>query len=374
LVLHLVPSGILRAPVVNVIGNGVAVDPFHLQDEVDELRQMGITVELGRNLVISERAHVILEVHRTLDRRAEGLRGAEPIGTTGRGIGPAYADRASRCSLRLGDLIRPTRLEGALDRLLAEKNALLAAMGMAPVNGVALRQELLRAGEALRPGIADTGALLRRAVTEGRNLLFEGAQGVHLDLELGTYPFVTSSLSSTGGIAPGTGLPPRIPDRAVGVVKAYSTRVGEGPFPTELTGESAERLREAGQEYGSTTGRPRRCGWFDAVAARYAVAVSGITELALTNLDVLTGLDPLPIAVAYELAGERIVDFPAFDIEAARPVYQELGGFQGDITGVRHFADLPQNARAYIEAVEERVGLPVRTISVGPEREQVILR
>ena len=374
LVLHLVPSGVLRRSVVNVIGNGVAVDPIHLGNEVEKLRSLGVEVELGRNLLVSERSHVILELHRALDRWAEGVRGATRIGTTGRGIGPAYADRASRCSLRMGDLIRPAQLDRALDRLLAEKNPVFEGLGIPMVDRKTLRGELLEAGQSLRPAIADTGALLRAALAEGRRILFEGAQGVHLDLELGTYPFVTSSHSSTGGIAVGTGLPPRTSDRVLGVVKAYSTRVGEGPFPTELLGEVAERLREAGREYGSTTGRPRRCGWFDAVAARYAVQVSGITELTLTNLDVLRGFDVLPIAEAYDLEGSRITEFPAFDLDAVQPVYRELSGFQDDITGVRQFDDLPAAARAYVKAIEEQVGVQVRTISVGPERQQVIRR
>jgi adenylosuccinate synthase len=374
LVLHLVPSGILHPAVVNVIGNGVAVDPLHLREEVTSLRETGIEVDLGRNLLVSERAPVILELHRAVEKWAESLRGESKIGTTGRGIGPAYADRASRSSLRLGDLIRPARLDAALDPLLAEKNALFAAAGMPEVDRGPLREDLLEAGEALRPAIQDTGALLRTALADGRHVLFEGAQGVHLDLEHGTYPFVTSSSSSTGGIAPGTGLPPLIQDRVIGVVKAYSTRVGEGPFPTELHGEAAETLREAGGEYGSTTGRPRRCGWFDAVAVRYAVAVSGISELTLTNLDVLGGFDVLPVAVAYELGGKRITEFPAFDADAVKPVYEEYEGFQGDISGVRNFADLPRPARDYVEAIEEQVGVPVHTISVGPDRQEVIRR
>ncbi len=271
-------------------------------------------------------------------------------------------------------MIRPARLEAALDRLLLEKNAIFAGFGIPPVDRDSVRRDLLQAGDRLRPAIVDTGARLRQAHSDGRRILFEGAQGVHLDLELGTYPFVTSSHSSTGGIAPGTGLPPMTPDRVVGVVKAYSTRVGEGPFPTELEGKSEERLRAAGQEFGSTTGRPRRCGWFDVVAARYAVAVAGITELIVTNLDVLRGFEVLPIAVAYELSGERTEEFPAFDVEKAQPIYDEFRGFDADITGVREFAGLPEQARCYIEAIEQRVGVRVSTISVGPEREQVIRR
>ena len=375
LVLHLVPSGILRPEVVNVIGNGVVVDPTHLEQEVARLIQRGVELELGGNLLLSERAHLILPLHKALDQVAEQTRGSGRIGTTGRGIGPAYADRAARCGLRLGDLIRPERLAAGLGRLLDEKNPVLRAFGLQPLEQQPLLDELLRLGERLEPGIVDAGLALRSALREGRHILCEGAQGVLLDVDHGTYPFVTSSSASTGGIAIGTGLPPAQLERVTGVVKAYATRVGEGPFPTELHGEVGQRLRERGREFGSTTGRPRRCGWFDGVAARYAVDVSGTTALAMTNLDVLSTFDPLYVAEAYELPdGSRSEHFPAFDLEQAKPVWRELPGWTEDLTEVRTYEQLPPNARRYVEAIEARVGIPVELISVGPGREQVIRR
>ncbi len=375
LVLHLVPSAILRRDVVNVIGNGVVVDPFHLREEIAGLQQRGCAVELGGNLVLSDGAHVILPVHKALDQLAERMRGGHKIGTTGRGIGPAYADRASRSGVRVGDLIRPKRLESALARLVAEKNALLRAFGEPEVDQPALFEQLCSLGEELRPAIADTGRLLREADASGARILVEGAQGVLLDVDHGTYPFVTSSSSSAGGVATGTGLPPQSVGAVHGVVKAYATRVGAGPFPTELSGDVADRLREAGKEYGSTTGRPRRCGWFDAVAVKHAIGVSGTTGVVMTNLDVLRGFDPLRVAIAYELPdGTTTGGFPVFDLDDVRPVFEELPGFDEDLTAVRSWGDLPATARGYVEAVETRIGSPVTTISVGPGRDQVIRR
>jgi adenylosuccinate synthase len=372
-VLHLVPSGIVHSHTCNVIGNGVVVDPIHLCGEIDRLRGRGLTIDLGRNLLVSERAHVILAAHRAQDHWAEQLRGKGKIGTTGRGIGPAYGDRCSRVGLRLGDLIRPARLRLALAALAEQKNSWFPAAGLEPFDAAQTFDELARAGECLGAGICDTGHLLREARNAGKRILLEGAQGCLLDLEHGTYPYVTSSHSSTGGASPGTGMPPHDME-VVGVVKAYATRVGEGPFPTELDDETGERLRIAGHEFGSTTGRPRRCGWFDAVAVRYTGALAGVDRLVMTNLDVLRGV-PLRIAIAYDLPdGMRTARLPAFDLERARPVYVDLPGFAEDITGVRSFADLPATARAYVAAVERETGLPVQTISVGPARDQVIVR
>ncbi|MCC6670703.1 MAG: adenylosuccinate synthase [Planctomycetes bacterium] len=374
LVLHLIPSGILRPQVLNVIGNGVVVDPFHLRNELEGLVAKGVEVRLGTNLLVSERAPLILPLHRALDQVAEHVRGAGRIGTTGRGIGPAYADRANRSGLRVGDLIRPQRLAAGLEHLLAEKNPVLKAFGLPPIEAGPLAEDLLRIGEGLGAAVADTGAVLRRALRDGRRVYFEGAQGVLLDVDHGTYPFVTSSSASSGGVAIGSGVPPAAIQRVVGVVKAYATRVGEGPFPSELADATGERLRVAGREYGSTTGRPRRCGWFDAVACRYSVDVAGITELVVTNLDVLRGFDPIRVAVAYQVAGRRVTEFPAFDLDEVRPEYQDLPGFQEDITGVRRFADLPAAAQRYIETLEGLAGVRVGLISVGPAREQVIWR
>ena len=373
LVLHLIPSGIVHAHTVNVIGNGVVVDPIHLCSEIDKLRQRGLRVELGRNLLLSERAHVIVEAHRRQDQWAEGLRGSGKIGTTGRGIGPAYADRCSRIGLRLGDLIRPERLRRALQGLVAQKNAWFGAAGMTPLDAEAMFRDLAAAGETLRAGIVDAGAALRAAHAAGKRILLEGAQGCLLDLEQGTYPFVTSSHASTGGAFSGTGLPPHAM-RTVGIAKAYATRVGEGPFPTELKDELGNTLRIAGNEFGSTTGRPRRCGWFDTVAVRYSGAVSGASELVLTNLDVLRGF-PLKLCVAYRLPnGQRTTELPAFDLDAVTPELVELPGFTEDLREVRRFESLPKNAQAYVQAIEQHTGMAIRTVSVGPERQQVILR
>ena len=374
LVLHLVPSGIVHSHTRNVIGNGVVVDPIHLCGEIDRLKGRGLTVELGQNLLLSERCHVILEAHRRQDQWAEHRRGSGKIGTTGRGIGPAYSDRCSRIGLRLGDLLRPTLLMQALRGIAEQKNAWFVAVGLQPIDAEAMFAELSAAGEALRAGIVDTGALLRAAQKAGKRILLEGAQGCLLDLEQGTYPFVTSSHASTGGAFSGTGLPPHAM-RVVGIAKAYATRVGEGPFPTELKNDLGNKLRIAGNEFGSTTGRPRRCGWFDTVAVRYSGAVSGACELVMTNLDVLRGFTPLRLCVAYRLPdGRRTTELPAFELETAVPEFLELPGFTEDVREVRTFEQLPQDAQAYVRAIEQQTGMSIRTISVGPERQQVILR
>ena len=372
LVLNLIPSGIVHSHTTNVIGNGVVVDPVHLCAEIDKLRQRGIDVRLGDNLLLSERAHVILEAHRRQDQWAEQQR-HEKIGTTGRGIGPAYADRCSRIGLRLGDLLRPELLRAALRGLAAHKNAGFAGGGLPPLDEQAMVDELLAVGDRLRRGIADTGATLRRAHAAGRRILLEGAQGCLLDVELGTYPYVTSSHASTGGAFSGTGLPPHAL-RVIGIAKAYATRVGEGPFPTELADDLGDRLRVAGNEFGSTTGRPRRCGWFDTVAVRYSAGISGAAELVLTNLDVLRGF-PLRLCVGYRLPdGTTTTELPAYDLDAVEPELLELPGFTEDLRDVRSFDALPAGARTYVQAIEHHTGLPVRTVSVGPERQQVILR
>lgn len=375
MVLHLVPCGVRREGVVNVIGNGVVVDPFHLREELEGLAARGFPVELGRNLLLSERCHLILPLHRSLDHAGESLRGAGKLGTTGRGIGPTYADRASRLGLRLGDLVRPEHLRKGLERMLADKNPIMEGLGMPAVDVAELHEQLLALGDVFRPGICDVGYLLRDAVAEGRRVLMEGAQGVLLDVDHGTYPYVTSSNASTCGIAAGTGLAPAAIGSVHGVVKAYTTRVGEGPFPTELFGDVADRLREAGNEFGSTTGRPRRCGWFDSVAVRYAIDVSGTTEIVMTNLDVLSGFDLLPVCRAYRLAdGSETQRFPAFDLEELQPLYEELPGFEEDITQVQEFSELPRNAQAYVQQIEDMVGCRVGIVSVGPGRDQVIRR
>jgi adenylosuccinate synthase len=374
LVLHLVPSGIVHENVTCVIGNGVVVDPLHLVEEIEGLTKRGLHCELGSNLLLSERAHVILEAHRVQDHWHEQARGKGRIGTTGRGIGPAYADRCNRIGLRLGDLLRPERLRAGIERLCAEKSPLFVGVGLPALEPEALFDVLSAAGERLRPGIVDTGELLRKAHQDGKRILLEGAQGCLLDVEHGTYPFVTSSHASTGGAFSGTGLPPH-QMQVIGIAKAYATRVGEGPFPSEMHGESAERLRTAGNEFGSTTGRPRRCGRFDAVAVRYSGALAGVDELVITNLDVLAGLGPLEMVTAYRLPdGQRCEVFPAFDLDGVEPICESFEGFEGDLSSVRRFEDLPETARRYILGIEQHTGLSVRTISVGPRREQVIER
>ena len=373
-VLHLVPSGIVHRHVVNVIGNGVVVDPLHLVQEIARLRERGLAVEPGGNLLVSERAHVILEAHRAQDQWHEQARGKGRIGTTGRGIGPCYADRCARIGVRMGDLLRPERLRAGIERLCAEKNPMFTAVGLAALEPAPLFDALCAVGEQLRPAVVDAGGRLRAAQRQGKRILLEGAQGCLLDVEHGTYPFVTSSHASTGGAFSGAGLPPHAL-RVIGVAKAYATRVGEGPFPSELKGAPGDRLRQAGNEFGSTTGRPRRCGWFDAVAVRYAAEVSGAQELTLTNLDVLAGFEPLQVATAYRLPdGTTTRSMPAFDLEDATPVLASLPGFREQLRAVRRFQDLPAAARSYVETLEGETGLPIRTISVGPERQQVILR
>lgn len=377
-VLHLVPSGILHPGTVNVIGNGVAIDPLRLREEILGLRARGVVVD-ARNLRISERAHVIFDHHRVLDRLAEQWRGAGRIGTTGRGIGPCYADKAARVGLRMGDLVGdPARFRSRLQAVLVEKNAILERVhGLEPLR---LEEELERyraLGAEFAPHIADTGAELRAAWRAGRSLLFEGAQGVMLDLDHGTYPYVTSSSTGPGGIAAGAGFPPGQLEQAIGIAKAYCTRVGEGPFPTEERGEVGDAIRVAGNEFGATTGRPRRCGWFDAVAARYALELSGADGWVMTNLDVLTGFDPLRVGIGYRLpGGEESAGFPALcdTLDALEVRYESHPGWSEDITAVRSYGDLPKAAREYVERVEELVGCPVVMLSVGPDRDQVISR
>jgi adenylosuccinate synthase len=374
-VLHLVPSGILHPDTRCVVGNGVVIDPGVLFEEIELLEKSGVRTE-GR-LFLSDRAHLIFPFHREIDQLLEKERGQRSLGTTKRGIGPTYADKAKRCGIRLGDLYDRAGFEAILEMNLVEKNALLAQFPGAPTFQLAeLRDRYLDYAERLRPYVSDTVRLLHEARRGGFRILLEGAQGVMLDLDLGTYPFVTSSNTVSGGACTGTGLPPRAIDKVTGVAKAYTTRVGEGPFPTELVNETGERIREAGNEYGATTGRPRRCGWFDGVALRYAAAVCGLDGLAITNLDVLSGFDEIEVAVAYRRGNERIQWLPSIveGLDGCEPVYQTFPGWTEKLDDVRKFEDLPANAVGYITFLEELVGVPVSIISVGPEREQVIFR
>ncbi len=374
-VLHLLPSGVLRPDIVNVLAGGVVVDPWHLVREIEGLAELGITITPGRNLLVSRSAHLILPYHKAQDHAMERLRGKGKIGTTGRGIGPAYQDRANRTGLRFGDLLDPQHLERRLEAALEIKNRFLESLGEAPIDGRALYEDLRRTAEPLLPAAADTGAYLRRALVEKRRILFEGAQGLMLDVDLGTYPYVTSSSVGLGGVA-SAGVPPRALQEVLGVAKAYSSRVGEGPFPTELSGSLATRLRETGEEYGSTTGRPRRVGWFDAVAVRYAIEAAGVDQLCLTNLDVLSGMPELKVGVAYVIRGRRYESYPAGlpGLDEAEVECEDLPGWNADLAGIREFADLPEAARQYVQYLERQLGIPIPMISVGPDREQMIHR
>jgi len=375
-VLHLIPSGILHARRTNVIGNGVALDPLKLFEEIEGLRARGVAVGPD-NLMVSSRAHVIFEHHRRIDSLSERWRGDGRIGTTGRGIGPCYADKAARTGLRVADLLEPASCRARLGAALVEKNALIERVHGAPA--ISLEEQVERyaaLGAQLAPFVRDTGAVLRQAWSEGKRILFEGAQGAMLDIDHGTYPYVTSSNTGTAGIAAGAGVPPFQLDSAVGIAKAYCTRVGEGPFPSEDTGPAGDLIREVGREYGATTGRPRRCGWFDALAMRYSLSLNGAQSWIMTNLDVLSAFDELRVVVGYRRGNERLREFPAegAGLDGLEPVHEVLPGWRDDLQGVRRFEDLPPKARAYVEALERLVGVRTQMLSVGPEREQVIPR
>ena len=371
-VLHLVPSGILTPGKRCVIGNGVVLDPVALVEEIKGVIQRGVAVE-GR-LFISDRAHVVFPYHRMLDSQGEARRAkGEQIGTTMRGIGPTYGDKAARFGLRMCDLIDP-EFPALLRSRVEEKNRILAAMGAPVVSYDEVLSTTQKAMETLRPLVCDTLPLLHGAVQRGENILFEGAQGILLDIDFGTYPYVTSSNASSGGAATGSGVPPNRMDHVIGVLKAYTTRVGEGPFPSELNDATGEELRRVGREFGATTGRPRRCGWFDAVVARHAVMTCGVDEWALTKLDVLDGFETLKICVAYELDGKRIEHFPANIREVARckPICEEIPGWRESTCQVTRFVDLPAAAKRYIARLEQVTGVPVGILSVGPRRSSTL--
>jgi adenylosuccinate synthase len=370
--LHLLPSGILSSGVVPVIGNGVVVDLSVLFDEIDAITARGIDCS---RLVVSANAHIITPYHVQMDKVGERFLGKAKIGTTGRGIGPAYADKMSRLGVRVQDIFDEKILRQKVEGALETKNQLLVKgynrKAIAVDDVVA---ELLNHADRLRPMVADTSLLLDRALDDGKVVLLEAGQATMLDVDHGTYPFVTSSNATAGGACTGSGIPPTRIDRVVAVVKAYATRVGEGPMPTELLDADGERLRSVGAEYGVTTGRPRRCGWYDAVVARYAARVNGVTDFVLTKLDVLTGLEQIPVCVGYDVGGERHHEMPMTQTEFhhARPIYQLLPGWQDDIGGARRLADLPKQARAYVEALEEMSGAPISVVGVGADREETI--
>ncbi len=375
-VLHLIPSGILRTSIRNVIGQGVVVDPRVFLGEIDALEARDALPDLRHQLGLCHRAAVIMPYHVALDKAREARLKGGKIGTTGRGIGPAYEDVAARRAVRVGDLLDPELLGQRLDRVLDEKNALLEWLGVEPFDRAALIAEMTALGERLRPIICDTGAEVRAALEGGKHVLFEGAQGVLLDVLHGTYPFVTSSNTIAGSVATGLGLPAHAVGRVIGIAKAYATRVGAGPFPTELDDAVGQHLRDTGGEYGSTTGRPRRCGWLDLPALRYAHALNGFGALVLTKLDVLTGLDSVEVCVGYRIDGQVLEVLPADEAQlvGAEPVYETLTGWSEDITGVRTFEDLPEAARAYVRYIEDATGVPVEVIGVGPGRSETLIR
>ena len=370
-ILRLIPSGILHPGVICVIGNGVVIDPQALFAEADELAKTGIDV--GNRLIISDKAHLILPYHRDLDLLSEARRGERKIGTTSRGIGPAYEDKIARRGIRVADLVEPAALEQSVRDNVAARNRLVqdSTMDWRPV------LEQMRAhGERMKPWVRDVSLYLSNAMREGKPILFEGAQGTLLDIDHGTYPFVTSSNASIGGVCTGLGIGPRSINGVLGVVKAYTTRVGEGPLPTELFGDMGNRLRESGHEYGAVTGRPRRCGWYDAVAVRYGVRINGLDALALTKLDVLDGLETIDVCTAYRCGGRTITEFPSdiTQLAACEPVYETLPGWSAPTKGARRFQDLPEAARRYVARLEEVTGVPAALISTGSERDDTIIR
>ncbi len=372
--LHLLPSGILTPTCTPVIGNGVVIDLEVLFREIDDLEARGVSTE---KLVVSANAHVITPYNRTLDKVGERFLGSRKIGTTGRGIGPTYADKMSRNGIRVQDLFDPHILEQKVEAALAFKNQVLTKIyNRRAITVQEVMDELLPYAERLAPMVTDTTLLLEQALNEGRNVLLEAGQATLLDVDHGTYPYVTSSSATAGGACTGSGIPPTRVSRVIAVLKAYTTRVGEGPFPTELFDDDGEFLRKTGAEYGTTTGRPRRCGWMDVVIGRYATRINGVTDFVVTKLDVLTGLEKVPICVAYDVDGVRHDEMPVnqSDFHHAKPIYEEMDGWWEDITGVRTFEDLPANAQAYILRVEELIGARVSAIGVGPGRDAIIAR
>ncbi len=370
--LHLLPSGILSPGCVPVIGNGVVVDPAVLLSELSGLNERGVDTS---KLLISGNAHLITPYHQTIDKVTERFLGKRRIGTTGRGIGPAYADKINRVGIRVQDLFDESILQQKVDAALQDKNQILVKIfNRRAMSTEQVVEEYLGYAEQIKGYVADTTLILNDALDRGEVVLMEGGQGTLLDVDHGTYPFVTSSNPTSGGACTGTGVGPTKITRVIGILKAYTTRVGSGPFPTELLDEDGEKLRTIGGEFGVTTGRNRRCGWFDAVIARYATRVNGLTDFFLTKLDVLTGWERIPVCVAYEIDGRRVEELPysQSDFHHAKPVYEYLPGWSENISGAKTVADLPKNAQAYVKALEEMSGAPISAIGVGPGRTETI--
>jgi adenylosuccinate synthase len=371
--LHLLPSGILSPNVIPVIGNGVVIDPAVLLTEIKGLNERGIDTS---KLKISTNAHLITPYHRTIDKVSERFLGKSKIGTTGRGIGPAYADKINRIGIRVQDLFDPSILKQKIEAALHDKNQILIKVfNRKGITVDEVLDEYLGYAQVLKPYVVDTALLLDQALKSGKNVLLEGSQGTLLDVDHGTYPFVTSSNPTAGGASTGSGIGPTKITRVIGILKSYTTRVGSGPFPTELFDEDGEALRKIGGEVGVTTGRNRRCGWFDAPIARYAVRVNGLTDFFLTKLDVLTGWEKIPVCVAYEIDGVRVEELPASqsDFHHAKPIYEYLPGWSEDISKAKSINDLPKNAKAYVEYLEKISGAPISAIGVGPGRDETIV-
>jgi len=371
--LHLIPAGALYEGKMCVIGNGVVVDPGALIEEMDMLEQKGF---LLNNLKISDRAHIVMPYHKVLDGLSEDVAGDALIGTTKRGIGPCYTDKAARSGLRMCDLLSDGFAQKLKDVLGHKNDIITKVYGQQPLEYAPMLELLLSYKERLRPHICDTVRICHDFYMQGKKMLFEGAQGMLLDIDFGTYPYVTSSHPISGGVSIGTGLPPAALTEVVGVVKAYTTRVGSGPFVTELNDETGERIRQKGQEFGATTGRPRRCGWLDLVIVDFAVRINGITSIALSRMDTLGGFDTVKVCTAYDIRGNKTKDFPASldDLAAAKPVYKEFEGWSSDISHVRKFEELPKAAQEYVRFIESETGVPAAMIGVGPERNECILR
>ncbi len=375
-VLHLIPSSVLHRGKVGILGNGMVVDPAVLLEEMEGLRKKRIFLT-AKNFFISDRAHLILPYHKRIDiAREQRMSRKTRIGTTGRGIGPAYEDKANRCGIRFSDLVNRDLFEEKLRNVVREKNAYLRGVLKQPgFSAASILKEYLEYARQLRRFVTDTTALLDRLFEGGKKVMFEGAQGTMLDIDHGTYPFVTSSSAGAGGVLTGSGIGPNRLHAILGVIKAYTTRVGEGPFPTELFDDVGAHLRKEGAEFGATTGRPRRCGWFDAVVGRYSVRINGMTGMVLTKLDTLTGLDPIRICTGYRVGRKVITDFPSdlSEVERAVPVYEDLPGWKEDIQGARRFEDLPQATIQYLKRLENLLGVPFSFISLGPQRDQTIV-
>lgn len=372
--LRLIPSGILYDDKTNVIGNGVVVDPKALFEEIEYLEGVGVKIT-PEKLIISDRAHLIMPYHKVLDKLKEKARGKNDIGTTGRGIGPCYTDKFERCGIRVCDLMHENVFKEKLEQNIEAKNAYITkVLGGEPLNYEEILKEYLELAKKLRPFVADTSVKVYDSILEDKTVLFEGAQGMLLDIDYGTYPYVTSSNTTAGGVASGSGIGPRMITNAVGIAKAYTTRVGKGPFPTELDNEVGEWIREKGHEYGVNTGRSRRCGWLDLVILKTSVRVSGLTSLAVTKIDTLAGLDKIKVCVGYKFNGEIIDYFPASleDLALCEPVYEEFDGWDDSVANARSYDELPENAKKYIERIEEFTGTRVSIVSVGPKRDQTM--